>query len=79
MRRNSAHISMFSKRQYSAFWLAVARGEADLSIFAVNDAPELAEPAGDADLLDMAAWLRLPEQERAAIVATYAGSGRKRG
>lgn len=58
--------------RYSAFWLAVARGGVDLSIFAVNDTPEEPALVKDAEALAIEAWLRLPERDRAAVVEAYA-------
>ena len=54
---------------YSVFWLGVASGSIALSpIWADRDEPVELHPA---EALDMAAWLRLKDGERAAIVEQY--------
>ena len=58
-------------RTYSSFWLGYCLGLLSLSpLWAEREQPEhVATPADD---LDMHAWLRLSEGERASIVQQYA-------
>lgn len=61
-------------RCYSQFWLDLAAGRATLAAFVVNDALEAfdAPEVVEAEALDLAGWLRLPEPRRAEIVEAYA-------
>jgi hypothetical protein len=59
---------MHRPRFYSPFWLA--GGVLTSPEWAARDAAE--EPADAAEALEMGAWLRLGECERAAIVEGYA-------
>lgn len=54
-------------RCYSQFWLDLAAGRATLAAFAPDDALPV-----EGEMLDMAEWLRLPEDERARLVEAYA-------